>query len=226
MGAIRFSINRRILFMTESEAVEFVAKLGSVWGNGVNDAFTDVWHPDGMLEHPMLDEQLRGVDIPSLQLAGAPDLKVEIIGWTWREDVVVVEWSVRRSLSGHEFSWQGLEKITLRDGKILKEVVYSDTAPLRALRRGKTVEPMMKADEIRASKQRSFPISETARPLIAAADIEQDDVRFRQLVQSWLTYPLTITSDDAGEGALERSLEAIWKYFPLNICKSANHGSG
>lgn len=45
--------------------------------------------------------------------------------------------------------------MTLRDGKILKEVDYSDTAPLRAFRLGKVVEPMMKADEIRASSNKA-----------------------------------------------------------------------
>lgn len=158
MGVIRFGINRRLVFMTESEAADFVAKLGVVWSSGDSDAFLDVWHPDGVLEHPMLDEHLRGIDVPSLhraQLASAPDLKFKVLGWTWREDIVVVEWSVRRSSNGREFSWQGVDKMTLRDGKISKEVVYSDTAPLRALRQAKVVEPMMKADEIRASRNKA-----------------------------------------------------------------------
>jgi hypothetical protein len=142
------------MFMTESEAADFVVKLASVWAGGISGAFIDVWHPDGVPAHPMLDKQLRGIDIPNLhraQLASAPDLKFEVVGWTWREDIVAVEWSVRRTLNGREFSWQGVDIITLREGNILKEVVYSDTAPPRALSQGKAVEPMMKADEMRTS---------------------------------------------------------------------------
>jgi hypothetical protein len=42
------------------------------------------------------------------------------------------------------FSWRGVDKFRLKAGKIIEEVVYCDTAPLRALRTGETLEPITK----------------------------------------------------------------------------------
>lgn len=127
--------------MTEREVEDFVVRLAAVWASGNSDDFLTVWHPDGVLHHPMLDRPLSGREIPKLhraQLAGAPGLIWNVVDWTWRDDVVVVEWVVRWSVQNIEFEWRGVDKIRLLEGKILKEEVYSDTAPLRAVREGKT----------------------------------------------------------------------------------------
>jgi ketosteroid isomerase-like protein len=50
--------------------------------------------------------------------------------------IVMVEWHSTRVVEGKHFNWRGLDKFTLRDGKIIEERVYQDTAPLRALRTG------------------------------------------------------------------------------------------
>jgi hypothetical protein len=54
--------------------------------------------------------------------------------------------SARRQclINGARFDWCGVDKFRIRDGKIAEEVVYTDTAPLRAFCSGQTLEPITK----------------------------------------------------------------------------------
>jgi hypothetical protein len=133
--------------MTEAEAQAFVTKYAEVWMAGLSDDFRTVWHENGTLDHPMLDRPLKGRDIPDLhrmQRSATPTLAWQLAGWTWRQDIVVVEWLCTIQAAGGPFAWRGMDKFRLRDGKIFEEIVFSDTAPLRAARRGEPLEPMMR----------------------------------------------------------------------------------
>jgi ketosteroid isomerase-like protein len=133
--------------MSEAEAQAFVTKYAAIWAAGISDDFRTVWHENGTLVHPMLDRTLKGRDIPdlhSMQKAAAPTLVWQLAGWTWREDTVVVEWLCTVSAVDGPFAWRGVDKFRVLDGRIVEETVYSDNAPLRAARRGETLEPMMR----------------------------------------------------------------------------------
>ena len=56
---------------------------------------------------------------------------------------MIVEWQNSRFAGGKRFDFRGVDKFRLRDGKIIEEVVYADTAPLRAARRGETLEALL-----------------------------------------------------------------------------------
>jgi ketosteroid isomerase-like protein len=45
---------------------------------------------------------------------------------------VIVEWQNSRTANGRRVDWRGVDKFRLRDGRIVEERVYADTAPLRA----------------------------------------------------------------------------------------------
>ena len=79
-----------------------------------------------------------------MQTASAPDFVWQLLDWTSRGNVVIVEWQTTRHVGGVRFEWRGVDKFRLRDGKIAEEVVYSDTAPLRAFRSGEKLEPITK----------------------------------------------------------------------------------
>jgi hypothetical protein len=76
------------------------------------------------------------------QTAAAPDFVWQLLDWTSRGDVLTVEWQTTRIIDGARFSWRGVDKFRITAGKIIEERVYTDTAPLRALRRGETLEPV------------------------------------------------------------------------------------
>lgn len=57
--------------------------------------------------------------------------------------MVIVEWQNTRFIDGKRVAYRGVDKFRIRDGKIAEERVYMDTAPLRALRGGERVKPLM-----------------------------------------------------------------------------------
>ena len=118
----------------------------AAWRTRDPTAFEALWHPDGALRWPFTGRAIAGAEIGRLNdmlAAQAPDLVWTLIGWTWRNDVVVVEWENSRGTGDTRVSWRGVDKFTLRNGRIAEEVVYTDTAPLRAMQRGEALEAMI-----------------------------------------------------------------------------------
>ena len=73
----------------------------------------------------------------------APNLTWKLLGWTARGAVVVIEWESSNRYGERTVTWRGVDKMTLKNGKIIEEVVYTDTAPLQALRQGAKFQPLM-----------------------------------------------------------------------------------
>src|SRR6266849_4360967 len=79
-----------------------------------------------------------------VQTAAAPDFVWQLLDWTARGNVVIIEWQTTRIVNGARFDWRGVDKFRIEAGKIIEERVYCDTAPLRALRTGEALEPITK----------------------------------------------------------------------------------
>jgi ketosteroid isomerase-like protein len=93
----------------------------------------------------LLNRPIAGSELPRLlevQTAAAPDFVWQLLDWTSRGDVVIIEWQTTRNVNGVRFEWRGVDKFRIRAGKIAEERVYSDTAPLRAFRSGEKLEPI------------------------------------------------------------------------------------
>jgi len=133
--------------MTETETQDFVTRFAVAWAARDGNAFLSLWHLDGVLFHPLTDRPLAGKEIAHLndiQKESAPDLVWQLLDWTTRGDVLVIEWQCTRVVSGKRLDWRGVDKLRIRDGKIVEERVYMDTAVLRAARTGTTPEPLLK----------------------------------------------------------------------------------
>ena len=131
--------------MTDAEIQDFVARFATAWAARDGHAFLDLWHPEGTLNTPLVNRTIKGSELNRLmeaQKAAAPDFVWQLLDWTSRGDVVVIEWQTTRIVDGARFDWRGVDKFRIRDGKIIDERVYCDTAPLRALRTGETLEPI------------------------------------------------------------------------------------
>jgi ketosteroid isomerase-like protein len=133
--------------MTEIETSEFVTKFAAAWAARDGDAFLSLWHPDGVLHYPLIDRPLAGSEIGRLndvQKEAAPDLVWQLLDWTSRGEVVILEWQCTRLIAGKRFDWKGVDKLRLKNGRILEERVYMDTALLRAARSGTALEPILR----------------------------------------------------------------------------------
>jgi ketosteroid isomerase-like protein len=131
--------------MTDAEIHDFITRFAAAWAARDGEAFLALWHPDGVLRTPLVDRPIAGAELGHLnevQREAAPDLVWQLLDWTSRGDVVIIEWQTTRNVGGTRFEWRGVDKFRIREGKIIEERVYSDTAPLRAFRKGETLEPI------------------------------------------------------------------------------------
>ena len=131
--------------MTDAEVSDFVARFAAAWAARDGQAFLDLWHPESLLNTPMVGRTVKGNELDRLlavQTAAAPDFVWQLLDWASRGDVVIIEWQTTRIVNGSRFSWRGVDKFRIREGKIAGEVVYCDTAPLRALRSGEKLESL------------------------------------------------------------------------------------
>ena len=131
--------------MTDAEVSDFVTQFAAAWAARDGQAFLDLWHPESLLNTPMVGRTVKGNELDRLlavQTAAAPDFVWQLLDWASRGDVVIIEWQTTRIVNGSRFSWRGVDKFRIREGKIAGEVVYCDTAPLRALRSGEKLESL------------------------------------------------------------------------------------
>jgi ketosteroid isomerase-like protein len=133
--------------MTDLEVQDFVTRFAAAWALRDSQAFLDLWHPDGLLHTPLLERPLPGRDLGRLneaQKQAAPDVVWQLLDWSHRGDRVVIEWQCSRQTAAGRYDWRGVDCLRLREGRITEERVYMDTAPLRALRSGAALEPIMR----------------------------------------------------------------------------------
>jgi ketosteroid isomerase-like protein len=133
--------------MTDAEVEAFVTRFAAAWAARDGEKFLKLWHPDGVLRTPFVARPVAGSELGKLndiQKEQAPDLVWQLLDWTSRGDVVIIEWQTSRFVGGKRFDFRGVDKFRLREGKIVEEVVYADTAPLRAARTGETLEGLIR----------------------------------------------------------------------------------
>ncbi|HEX3762784.1 MAG TPA: nuclear transport factor 2 family protein [Kofleriaceae bacterium] len=133
--------------MTDTDVQDFVTRFAAAWAARDGDAFAALWHPEGVLHYPLVDRPLAGSEIRRLndvQRQAAPDLVWQLLDWTSRGDVVIIEWQSTRVVDGKRIDWRGVDKLRLAGGKIVEERVYMDTGPLRAARAGQPLEPVFR----------------------------------------------------------------------------------
>jgi hypothetical protein len=133
--------------MTEVEAEVFVGRFQTAWAERKAQAFLDLWHPDGELHSPFYDRVVRGTEVGALNdllIRALPHLTWALQGWTWRQGVVLVEWQNSNLYGNRVLTWRGVDRFTLRGGRIVKEIVCADTSVLHGLRAGKAFEPLIR----------------------------------------------------------------------------------
>lgn len=135
--------------MTDTDIQDFVTRFAAAWAARDPGAFLALWHPDGMLHSPLYDRPVTGKELgrlTELVREVAPDHVWQLLDWTARGDVVIVEWQATRTAGGRRMDWRGVDKFKLHDGRILEERVYMDTAAMRAARSLAWPEPLIRLD--------------------------------------------------------------------------------
>jgi ketosteroid isomerase-like protein len=128
---------------------DFVTRFAAAWAARDGEAFLALWHPDGVLHSPLYDRPVAGKELgrlTELVREAAPDSVWQLLDWTVRGSVVIVEWQTTGAAGGRRFDWRGVDKFRLRDGRIAEERVYMDTAALRAAHSVVWPEPLIRLD--------------------------------------------------------------------------------
>jgi ketosteroid isomerase-like protein len=123
--------------MNDTDIQAFVTRFAAAWAARDGEAFVKLWHPDGALRSPLYARPVAGKELGRLTeliREAAPDHVWQLLDWTSRGDVVVIEWQATRTAGGKRIDWRGVDKFRLREGRIVEETVYMDTAALRAAR--------------------------------------------------------------------------------------------
>jgi hypothetical protein len=132
--------------MTNDEREDFLTRFTSAWAARDGELFLNLWHPEGTPITPIADRPIHGRELGRLnevQKQAAPDLVWQLLDWSSRGDIIIVEWQSSRFISGKRLDWRGVDKLRLKEGRIIEERVYADTAPLRAARTGSALEPIL-----------------------------------------------------------------------------------
>ena len=135
--------------MIDTDAQGFVTRFAAAWATRDPEAFLALWHPDGTLHSPLYDRPVLGKELgrlTELVREAAPDHVWQLLDRTARGDIVVVEWQATRTAGGRRMDWRGVDKFTLRDGRIVEERVYMDTAAMRAARSLAWPEPLIRLE--------------------------------------------------------------------------------
>src|SRR5579862_1434252 len=88
--------------MNDLDIQDFVTRFAAAWA--ARDAFLALWHPDGVLHSPLYDRPVAGKELgrlTELVREGAPDSVWQVLDWTARGSVVIVEWQTTGSAGGH-----------------------------------------------------------------------------------------------------------------------------
>ena len=82
------------------------------------------------MEAPISRDEIPAHQERTLQLI--PDVRIVPDHWGIEGDDVLIEWTARGTFAGRPMEWRGASRFTLRDGLIVEERAYFDTAALRA----------------------------------------------------------------------------------------------
>jgi hypothetical protein len=133
--------------MSEQQMHRFVQKFSDAWARRDAALFQALWHPHGVLIYPYANRPIAGREIGRLNELtnqSAPALTWTLLGWTWRDNVIVIEWRCTNVYGERRLEWSGVDRIRLEDDRIIEEIVYADTAPLREMREGRAFEPLLR----------------------------------------------------------------------------------
>ena len=95
-----------------------------------------VWHQEGVLHHPILSESITGNWVAANNhrtKSVIPGFKWSLIRWASAGEFLFIEWQNEALLGSAPASWTGVDRMRIVDNRIMEEVVYFDTFPLRAM---------------------------------------------------------------------------------------------
>ncbi len=116
-----------------SDIQDFVRRYTAAWASREPNVMAALWHDDGELHHPALSAPIRGDRVASNNdntKGQLPDFEWSLLDWAAQGNVVFLHWRNCATIGGKRHEWTGVDRMELREGRIMREDVYFDTVPL------------------------------------------------------------------------------------------------
>ncbi|MFI5897011.1 nuclear transport factor 2 family protein [Actinoplanes sp. NPDC051513] len=116
--------------------MDFVDRWAGFWSAPDPARVDDLAAPEIELRYPGLAEPLRGVEAWRDRVASIvdrfPDIRLTVTDHAAAGDLCFVSWRGNATVNGKSLSWEGIDRMRLRDGLVVDSLVAFDTAALRA----------------------------------------------------------------------------------------------
>ena len=66
--------------MTDAEVQEFVTRFAAAWAARDGNAFMELWHPDGLLDTPLVNRRVKGSELGRLMEAQTIFVRIAGLG--------------------------------------------------------------------------------------------------------------------------------------------------
>ena len=112
----------------------FVGRYAAAWASREPGVMAELWHADGELHHPALSAPISGDRVASNNdntKRNVPNFQWSLLDWAARGNVVFLHWRNCATIGGKQHEWTGVDRMELREGRIVREDVYFDTIPIR-----------------------------------------------------------------------------------------------
>ena len=114
---------------------EFVDRWAEFWSAPDPARLGQLAAADIELRYPGLPEPLRGLEAWREQVASIvrrlPDVRLAVTAYAKNGDLCFVSWRGNATAGGRPITWEGIDRMRLRDGLVVDSMVAFDTAGLR-----------------------------------------------------------------------------------------------
>jgi hypothetical protein len=118
-----------------SDAEDFTRRFGEAWATPSGARLAALLTDDVRLVQPLMREvHDRGAATRAFDelFALVPDLRSEVRRWGATEDGVLIEHRMTGTLGRRPYSWDGVDRILLRDGLARERIAHFDPLPVLA----------------------------------------------------------------------------------------------
>ncbi|TCN44164.1 SnoaL-like protein [Kribbella orskensis] len=115
---------------------DFVNRWATFWSQPTPEAVRELTHPDIVLRWPGQAAPITGADAWAARVAGTiarfPDLRLEVTGHAQEGETLFISWRGFATVNDEPAEWEGIDRMTIRDGVVVDSLVAFDTTALRA----------------------------------------------------------------------------------------------
>ncbi|MFI5841939.1 nuclear transport factor 2 family protein [Catenuloplanes sp. NPDC051500] len=114
---------------------EFVDRWAAFWDAPDPARVDDLAAPGIELTYPGLPEPVRGIEAWRARVTSIvdrfPDVRLTVTAHATAGDLCFVSWRGTATAAGHPLTWEGIDRMRLKNGLVTDSLVAFDTAGLR-----------------------------------------------------------------------------------------------